>query len=184
MKYPICRWCSICMLIQVANNKCTSFTHHALQVPLHLPMMSSQKNKKISFHRNYQLLSSSAFNSNDEEQDKKIQYVRPYLKQLFLLCRPTNFPIVTLFHMLGVHQAVQLWTVSTMSTSVALLPSHSLLLPLLREPAMIMVLLSLLLVTSTSMITNDYYDARGELTRVIFCIETETSILTLHSFLS
>ena len=178
MKYPICRWCSICMLIQVANNKCTSFTpHHALQVPLHLPM---SQNRKI--HRNHQLLSSSAFNSNDEEQDKKIQYVRPYLKQLFLLCRPTNFPIVTLFHMLGVHQAVQLWTVST--TSVALLPSHSLLLPLLREPAMIMVLLSLLLVTSTSMITNDYYDARGELTRVIFCIETETSILTLHSFLS
>ena len=177
--YSICRWCSICMLTQVANYKCTSFTpHHALQVPLHLPMMSSQ-NRKISFH---QLLSSSAFNSNDEEQDKKIQYVRPYLKQLFLLCRPTNFPIVTLFHMLGVYQAVQLWTVST--TSVALLPSHSLLLPLLREPAMIMVLLSLLLVTSTSMITNDYYDARGELTRVIFCIETETSILTLHCFLS
>lgn len=156
------------MLIQVANNKCTSFTpHHALQVPLHLPMMSSQKNKKISFHRNHQLLSSSAFNSNDEEQDKKIQYVRPYLKQLFLLCRPTNFPIVTLFHVLGVYQAVQLWTVST--TSVALLPSHSLLLSLLREPAMIMVLLSLLLVTSTSMITNDYYDARGEL---IFFVES------------
>ena len=172
------------MLTQVANYKCTSFTpHHALQVPLHLPMMSSQKNKKISFHRNHQLLSSSAFNSNDEEQDKKIQYVRPYLKQLFLLCRPTNFPIVTLFHMLGVYQAVQLWTVS--STSVALLPSHSLLLPLLREPSMIMVLLSLLLVTSTSMITNDYYDARGEL--IFLCcviFYKQKLLLTLHPFLS
>ena len=181
--YSICRWCSICMLTQVANYKCTSFTpHHALQVPLHLPMMSSQ-NRKISFHRNHQLLSSSAFNSNDEEQDKKIQYVRPYLKQLFLLCRPTNFPIVTLFHMLGVYQAVQLWTVS--STSVALLPSHSLLLPLLREPSMIMVLLSLLLVTSTSMITNDYYDARGEL--IFLCcviFYKQKLLLTLHPFLS
>ena len=105
------------MLTQVANYKCTSFTpHHALQVPLHLPMMSSQKNKKISFHRNHQLLSSSAFNSNDEEQDKKIQYVRPYLKQLFLLCRPTNFPIVTLFHMLGM---------TVIASAVLLFPTSS-----------------------------------------------------------
>ena len=148
------------MLIQVANYT-TSFTpYRALQVPPHSPMMMSSQNKKISYHRNNKLLPSSIFNSNDEEQEKKIQYVRPYLKQLFLLCRPTNFPIVTLFHILGVYQAVQLWTVST--TSAARLPSHSLLLSLLREPSMIMVLLSLLLVTSTSMITNDYYDARGE----------------------
>lgn len=35
------------------------------------------------------------------------------------------------------------------------------LLSLLREPSMMMVLLSLMLVTSTSMITNDYYDARN-----------------------
>ena len=39
--------------------------------------------------------------------------------------------------------------------------SSSMLLSLLKEPSMIMVLLSLMLVTSTSMITNDYYDARN-----------------------
>jgi 4-hydroxybenzoate polyprenyltransferase len=38
--------------------------------------------------------------------------------------------------------------------------SISLFVTLLKDPAMLMVLLSLLLVTSTSMITNDYYDAR------------------------
>jgi 4-hydroxybenzoate polyprenyltransferase len=38
--------------------------------------------------------------------------------------------------------------------------SIPLLATLLKDPAMLMVLISLLLVTSTSMITNDYYDAR------------------------
>lgn len=89
----------------------------------------------------------------DQEKEPARHYVRPYLKQLFLLCRPVNFPIVALFHVLGVHQATQLWASSTAS------PSR--LLPLLRHPCMLMVLLSLLLVTSTSMITNDYYDARN-----------------------
>ena len=36
-------------------------------------------------------------------------YIRPYIKQLLLLCRPSNFPVVALFHALGVFQAVQLW---------------------------------------------------------------------------
>jgi len=92
-----------------------------------------------------------------DDQEKAVStknYIRPYLKQLFLLCRPVNFPIVALFHVLGVHQAARFWE----STSAS---SPSLLIPLLKHPSMIMVLLSLLLVTSTSMITNDYYDARN-----------------------
>ena len=97
-------------------------------------------------------LSTMLSTSNDQEQDK-LQYIRPYMKQLFLLCRPSNFPIVTLFHILGVHISLQLFQ-ELVSTS------HSLFLPLLKNPSMLMVLLSLLLVTSTSMITNDYYDAR------------------------
>jgi len=83
--------------------------------------------------------------SNDQEQDK-IQYIRPYMKQLFLLCRPSNFPIVTLFHILGVHISLKLFQES-LSTS------HSLFLPLLKNSSMLTVLLSLLLVTSTSMIS-------------------------------
>lgn len=78
-----------------------------------------------------------------------------YLHQLFLMMRPINFPIVTLFHTLGVHLSIKLWNASTTSAQ------QPLLMPLLKHPSMLMVLLSLLLVTSTSMITNDYYDARN-----------------------
>jgi 4-hydroxybenzoate polyprenyltransferase len=67
---------------------------------------------------------------------------------------------VALFHVLGVHQAVQFWK-ATSSLSTAATSSQSLLVPLLKYPSMMMVLISLLLVTSTSMITNDYYDARN-----------------------
>jgi 4-hydroxybenzoate polyprenyltransferase len=78
-----------------------------------------------------------------------------YLHELFLMMRPINFPIVTLFHILGTHLSLQLYSSSTFtSTKVTLTP-------LLLHPSMMMVLLSLLLVTSTSMITNDYYDARN-----------------------
>jgi hypothetical protein len=88
------------------------------------------------------------------------RYFRPYLRQLFLLCRPINFPVVALFHVLGSHQAVKLWQSAMTSSSSSPSPSPPLLLALLLHPSMMMVLLSLLLVTSTSMITNDYYDAR------------------------
>eukprot|EP00970_Alexandrium_tamarense_P017561 scaffold10106_cov193-Alexandrium_tamarense.AAC.2 len=104
--------------------------------------------------------------SNDTTSDatstslNKRDYIQPYLRQLFLLCRPVNFPIVALFHVLGVHQAVQFWK-ATSSLSTAATSSQSLLVPLLKYPSMMMVLISLLLVTSTSMITNDYYDARN-----------------------
>lgn len=82
----------------------------------------------------------------------------PYTKQLFLLCRPINFPIVALFHMMGVHQAARLWKSTVVPSPTA---PPSLLLTLLKHPSMLMVMLALLLVTSTSMITNDYYDARN-----------------------
>ncbi|KAL7547508.1 hypothetical protein ACHAWF_010801 [Thalassiosira exigua] len=90
-------------------------------------------------------------------------YVRPYLKQLFLLCRPVNFPIVAAFHALGAHLTARLWasTAAEGTAAGAATGTTSPLWPLLRRPAMLSVLLSLLLVTSTSMITNDYYDARN-----------------------
>ena len=97
--------------------------------------------------------------TSDDGKDKIQYYIRPYLTQLFLLCRPSNFPIVILFHVLGVNQAVQLW--QSMSSVPLTLSTSTLLLSLLRHPSIILVLISLLLVTSTSMITNDYYDARS-----------------------
>mmetsp|Transcript_30046 Transcript_30046/g.46547 ORF Transcript_30046/g.46547 Transcript_30046/m.46547 type:complete len:248 (+) Transcript_30046:36-779(+) len=102
--------------------------------------------------------SSAAVDGSDGEGDEKKKYIRPYLKQLLLLCRPINFPIVFLFHVLGVHRAVEFWKMTMQPVSTS---SSSMLLSLLKEPSMIMVLLSLMLVTSTSMITNDYYDARN-----------------------
>jgi hypothetical protein len=104
------------------------------------------------------LIHNASPSTSDQEKDK-IQYIRPYLTQLFLLCRPSNFPIVTLFHVLGVHQAVHFWQ-STSSVPFNA-SSSTLLLSLLKHPSIVMVLISLLLVTSTSMITNDYYDARS-----------------------
>ena len=106
-------------------------------------MISNQTSRKGIILQNLQLST-----SNDQEQDK-LQYIRPYMKQLFLLCRPSNFPIVTLFHILGVRISLKLFreSVSDLSTS------HSLFLPLLKNSSMLMVVLSLLLVTSTSMIS-------------------------------
>ncbi|KAL7522481.1 hypothetical protein ACHAWX_007168 [Stephanocyclus meneghinianus] len=90
--------------------------------------------------------------SNAHKKDE----FQPHLRQLILMMRPINFPVVTLFHVLGVHLSLQLWKATAPNAT-----NQSLLLPLLKHPSMLMVLLSLLLVTSTSMITNDYYDARN-----------------------
>lgn len=102
--------------------------------------------------------SSTTANEGASVEEEKRNYIRPYLKQLLLLCRPINFPIVFLFHVLGVHQAVEFWKMTMQPASIS---SSSMLLSLLKEPQMIMVLLALMLVTATSMITNDYYDARN-----------------------
>lgn len=104
------------------------------------------------------IYSSSSSSADVGDGEEKRHYIRPYLKQLLLLCRPVNFPIVFLFHVLGVHRAVEFWKVTMQPLSATSSPT---LLSLLKEPSMIMVLLSLMLVTSTSMITNDYYDARN-----------------------
>lgn len=60
--------------------------------------------------------------------------------------------------MLGVHRAVEFFKLTMQTTATS--TSSLMLLSLLKDPSILMVLLSLLLVTSTSMITNDYYDAR------------------------
>eukprot|EP00804_Cyclotella_cryptica_P028714 CCRYP_008215-RA/>CCRYP_008215-RA protein AED:0.39 eAED:0.39 QI:0/-1/0/1/-1/1/1/0/462 len=102
---------------------------------------------------NNQVHTTTRQSSSSVDKDNEFQ---PHLRQLFLMMRPINFPIVTLFHVLGVHLSVELWKSTAINP-----PTPPLLLPLLKHPSMLMVLLSLLLVTSTSMITNDYYDARN-----------------------
>ena len=103
------------------------------------------------------IYSSSAAN-HVEEADIRKRGIRPHLKELFLLCRPINLPIVFLFHVLGVQRAVEFWKTTMLPVSAS---SPSMLSSILIQPSMMMVLLSLILVTSTSMITNDYYDAKN-----------------------
>lgn len=108
---------------------------------------------KSSQHQSTGEISSTV---EDSTEDKTAtENIAQYLKQLFLLCRPINFPIVIMFHVLGIHQAVSLY-----KTASRLTTQQPLLLPLMMQPSMLVVLIALLLVTSTSMITNDYYDAR------------------------
>eukprot|EP00579_Thalassiosira_antarctica_P011868 CAMPEP_0201922114 /NCGR_PEP_ID=MMETSP0903-20130614/10236_1 /ASSEMBLY_ACC=CAM_ASM_000552 /TAXON_ID=420261 /ORGANISM="Thalassiosira antarctica, Strain CCMP982" /LENGTH=435 /DNA_ID=CAMNT_0048459189 /DNA_START=41 /DNA_END=1345 /DNA_ORIENTATION=- len=153
--------------LRVADNDPLRFQHSAFRSPVvsqHIPSLQAppplfseerrKQQKEGKMCRSPILYLSPA---NDVQEKEPIQhYIRPYLKQLFLLCRPVNFPIVALFHVLGVQQAAHLWQTTSASSA-----SPSLLLPLLKHPSILMVLLSLLLVTSTSMITNDYYDARN-----------------------
>ena len=80
------------------------------------------------------------------------------LKELFWLCRPSNFPVVTLFHALGVFLSARCWAANSDCAQVA---ASAVFPRLMRHPAILTTLISLILVTSTSMVTNDYYDARN-----------------------
>lgn len=102
----------------------------------------------------YSSAAASSDGNNSNEEESKSNYIRPYLKQLLLLCRPINFPIVFLFHVLGVHQALEFWKATMQPVATPMLFS------MLTTPSMLFVFISLMMVTSTSMITNDYYDAR------------------------
>jgi 4-hydroxybenzoate polyprenyltransferase len=118
--------------------------HEKVNIDEHYNSINTQRKKEKQNHNND--------NSN----------IQPHLRKLLQLCRPINFPVVVILHLLGVHQSVQLYQKSHMiaAETAKATSSISLFVTLLKDPAMLMVLLSLLLVTSTSMITNDYYDAR------------------------
>lgn len=76
--------------------------------------------------------------------------IRDNLGPLINLTRPKNFPGVVLFHTMGVFLALR-------ESPLGLTNFWSILL---RTPALWLSLLSLLLVDSSSMVVNDYYDAR------------------------
>ena len=95
---------------------------------------------------------------DDDEEDSGEPSVASCLRPLVKMTRPSNFPGVILFHILGVHRAL---SVGLSSSSIPLSYSRSLLLETLRKPQMIVVALALLLTSATSMVVNDYYDARS-----------------------
>ena len=78
--------------------------------------------------------------------------IRDNLGPLLALTRPKNFPGVVLFHMTGVYLALR-------SRSTALSASYYWTI-LLKQPALWWTLVALLLVDSSSMVVNDYYDAK------------------------
>jgi 4-hydroxybenzoate polyprenyltransferase len=75
--------------------------------------------------------------------------VLSYVTTLWTMTRPSNFIGVVLFHTLGTYLAIN--------------KSTTKLIPLLRHPQQIVVLISLMLTSATSMVVNDYYDAKSGL---------------------
>ena len=97
------------------------------------------------------------FRDQDEDEEEEPS-VMSCLRPLIKMTRPSNFPGVVLFHILGVHRAL---SAGLSSPSISIAYSKSLLLETLRKPQMIIVALALLLTSATSMVVNDYYDARS-----------------------
>jgi len=74
-------------------------------------------------------------------------------KELFALTRPSSIPGTILFHMLGVFLVLR----GTVTTGVTATNYWSLLL---KEPTLWLTLLATNLVSASSMVVNDYYDAK------------------------
>lgn len=75
--------------------------------------------------------------------------VRNQLGTLTKLTRPENFPGIVLFHMTGIYLALQHLSQTDQFWKI-----------LLTEPTMWLTLTALILTSSTSMVVNDYYDAK------------------------
>lgn len=89
--------------------------------------------------------------------------VRSCIWPLFRMTRPSNIPGVILVHILGIHRAL----------SSIQYPRSTTLLSVLQKPQMMVVLIAVLLVSSTSMVVNDYYDARSGVDALNLLIQKE-----------
>ena len=89
----------------------------------------------------------------DEDKDIDEPTVRSCFRPLLRMMRPSNFPGVILFHVLGVHRAL---STGLASSTIPMSYSPALLFETLRRPQMIIVTLALLLTSATSMVVNDY----------------------------
>lgn len=97
------------------------------------------------------------------------------LGALIPLTRPANFPGVALFHMVGVYLALAHVGKQEMYWSV-----------LLTRPSMWVTLAALLLTSSTSMVVNDYYDAKlgRDVDKHKALVEGRVSLAVARRFLS
>jgi 4-hydroxybenzoate polyprenyltransferase len=76
-------------------------------------------------------------------------------KDLWSMCRPSNFMGVVVFHLLGAFLGIRAISPAEATGMSELLAS------IIVKPQMMLVLLTLLLTSSTSMLVNDYYDTRS-----------------------
>jgi 4-hydroxybenzoate polyprenyltransferase len=92
--------------------------------------------------------------------------IKSNFTSLFQLTRPANFPGVILFHLVGIYVAVNSYVVSLhglgiLDTKVASGVTTTIFRQtLLRRPSLWLMLMASLLTCSTSMVVNDYYDAK------------------------
>lgn len=104
----------------------------------------------------------AASQSNNQNSKNAPPTVKSCLKPLLKMTRPSNVPGVILFHILGVHLALKSGNVAPLTSAAVASPSYkSVFLSTLLRPSMMVVLLTLLLTSATSMVVNDYYDARS-----------------------
>mmetsp|Transcript_6073 Transcript_6073/g.9309 ORF Transcript_6073/g.9309 Transcript_6073/m.9309 type:complete len:447 (-) Transcript_6073:122-1462(-) len=77
-------------------------------------------------------------------------------RELWAMCRPSNFVGVFIFHALGTFLGVR----ANYGITEQHAPMFQVLLQTLAKPSMVVVLFCLLLISSSSMMVNDYYDSR------------------------
>jgi 4-hydroxybenzoate polyprenyltransferase len=92
--------------------------------------------------------------------------VRSCWRDLWAMCRPSNYLGVVVFHVLGTYLGLRgtnsIATAAGMATTTAgAATTATALRTILMKPQMCIVLLALLLTSSTSMMVNDYYDTRS-----------------------
>jgi len=89
--------------------------------------------------------------TSDRQHD--IPTIKSCFRPLVLMMRPGNIPGVILFHIIGIYRSLRV-----------LYPEEhtwKLLLHTVRQPSIVGTLSALILIVSTSMIVNDYYDAKS-----------------------
>ena len=114
---------------------------------------ASRDDSASNSNKNYgKDISSSSLSSSAITTPHSSERIRDNWKDLYGLTRPKNFPGVVLFHMTGVYLAMQSFYSST--------GDYQYWTFLIQQPMLWLTLICLLLVDSTSMVINDYYDAK------------------------
>jgi 4-hydroxybenzoate polyprenyltransferase len=127
--------------------------------------VDNDKKVSKSFYKSSQIGLSAFTNTNDmsnknnESDDTRMKKnAAPTIKSCFApllrMMRLGNFPGVVLFHLIGIHRSLSI-VHQDQGYNISLLIQTAL------HPSLMATLFVLLLIVSTSMIVNDYYDARS-----------------------